>query len=91
MFNVSNYSPKSKYYDDSNKLVVGKIQDEAGDVTRFVGLKPNMYCFLVDDSSEHKRAKIVKTTSHNKYKDILFNKKCFRNSINRFQSKDHKT
>ena len=28
MFDFSNYSIKSKYYDDSNKLVVGKSKDE---------------------------------------------------------------
>ena len=59
MFDFSNYSLKSKYYDDSNKLVVGKIKNETGRATikEFVGLKPKMYSFLVDDSSEHKKAK----------------------------------
>ena len=34
MFNFSNYSTKSKYYDDSNKLAAGKMKDEtAGVVT----------------------------------------------------------
>ena len=28
MFEFSNYSTKSKYYDNSNKLVVGKMKDE---------------------------------------------------------------
>ena len=41
-----------------------------------------MYPFLVDDSSEHKKAKDVnknvETVSHNKYKDVLLNKKCIR-------------
>ena len=57
MFDFGNYSPKSKYYDDSNKLVVGKMKDEtAGVATKeFVELKPKMYSFLVDDNSEHKR------------------------------------
>ena len=32
MFDFSNYLPKSKYYDDSNKLVVGKMKDERGGV-----------------------------------------------------------
>ena len=27
MFDFSNYSAKSKYYDNSNKLVVGKMKD----------------------------------------------------------------
>ena len=40
MFDFSSYSAKSKYYDDSNKLVDGKIKDESGGVTikKFVGL-----------------------------------------------------
>ena len=46
MFDFSNYSTKSKYYDDSNKLVIGKMKDETG----FVRLKPKMYAFLVDNS-----------------------------------------
>ena len=62
MFDFSNYSAESKYYDDSNKLVVGKMKDETNIVAieKFVGLKPNMYSFLVDNTSEHKKAKSVK-------------------------------
>ena len=32
MFDFSNYSSNSKYYDDSNKLVIGKMKDETGGV-----------------------------------------------------------
>ena len=32
MFDFSNYSTKSKYYDNSNKLVPGKMKDETGEV-----------------------------------------------------------
>ena len=41
-----------QYSDDSNKLVVGKVKDEAAGVAfkEFVGLKPEMYSYLVDDS-----------------------------------------
>ena len=28
MFDFNNYSTKLKYYDDSNKLVIGKMKDE---------------------------------------------------------------
>ena len=31
MFDLSNYLTKSKYYDDSNKLVVGEMKGETGD------------------------------------------------------------
>ena len=32
MFDFSNYLTKSKYYDDPNKLVIGKMNDETGGV-----------------------------------------------------------
>ena len=97
IFDLSNYSTKSKYYDNSNKLVIGKMKNETAGVVieEFVGLKPKMYSYLVDNNSEHKKAKgvnknIFATVSHNKYKDVLLNKKCLRYSMNRIQSKDHK-
>ena len=81
---------------DSNKLVIGKMKDETTSVVieEFVGLKPKMYSFLVDDNSKYKTAKFVNrnvltTISHNEYKDILFNNKCIRHSMNIIQSKDH--
>ena len=41
MFDSSNYSADSKYYGDSNTLVVGKMKDELGSVAikEFVRLK----------------------------------------------------
>ena len=57
MFHFSNYSTKSKYYDSSNKLVVGKIKDETAGVgiEEFVRLKPKMYSYLVDDNRKNKK------------------------------------
>ena len=40
MFDFSNYSSSSKYYDDSNALVVGKTKCQMGGV-------PNEECFGV--------------------------------------------
>ena len=97
MFDFSNYSNKSKYYNNSNKLVVAKMADETAGVAikDFVGLKPKMYSNLVDDKSEHKKARgvngnIVATISSNEYRDVLLNKKCLRHSMNRTKSKGHK-
>ena len=47
-FDFSNYSAKSKYYDNSNKLV----KDENGCVAieEFVELKSKMYAFFVDNN-----------------------------------------
>ena len=58
-FDFSNYSTKSKYFNDSNKLVVGKIKyDPAGvAIKEFVELKAKMYSFLADGSREHKKVK----------------------------------
>ena len=82
MLDFSNYSTKSKYCDDSNKLVIGKMKGETGGVAmdEFAGLKPKMYSFLVDNS-EHKIAKdvnrnAVATISHNEYKNVLWNSTC---------------
>ena len=63
MFDFSDYSAKSKYYDESNKLVFGKMKDETSglSIEEIVGLKPTMYSFLADDSSKHIN-KSVKST-----------------------------
>ena len=73
MFDFSNYSIKSKYYNNLDKIVIVKVKDKTGHVAieEFVGLKP----FLVDKSN-HKRAKglnknAVGTISHYEYKDVL--------------------
>ena len=96
MFHFSNYSTKSKYYNNLNKSVIGKMKDETGSVAieEFVRLKPKMYSFLVDNS-EHKKSKGVKrkvlaTISHNEYKNLLLNNKYIRYSINKIQSKGHR-
>ena len=74
MFDFSNYSTKSKYYDNSNKLVVGKTKDETAGVV-IEESKPKMYSYLVDDNSDHKKAKglnknVVATIRHNEYKSF---------------------
>ena len=45
MFDFSNYSAKSKHYDNSNKLVVGKTKDEMDGVAieEFTVLKSKIY------------------------------------------------
>ena len=42
------------------QLVVHKMKDEEDDVTieEFLGLKPKMYSFLVNDSSDHKKRRV---------------------------------
>ena len=97
MCDSSNYLTKSKYYDNLNKLVVGKMKDETAGVAieEFVGLKPKVYSYFVDDNIKHKKAigknkNVVPTINHNVQKDVLFNKKCLRLSRNRIQCKGYK-
>ena len=72
MFDSSNYSSKSKCYDDSSKLVIGKMKDETGGIMieEFVRLKSKIYSFMVSDNNEHKKSKqvnrnVIATKSHN--------------------------
>ena len=55
MFYFSNYSPKSKYYDDSNRLVVVTMKDKTAGIAieEFLGLKPKIYSLLIDYISEY--------------------------------------
>ena len=74
---------------------MGKHKTAAAAIEKFVGLKPMMYSYLVDDNSEHEKAKginqnVLATISHNEYKDLLLNKKCLRHSMNKIQSEDHR-
>ena len=75
MFDFSNYSSKSKNYDNSSKLVVGKMKDETGGVAvkEFVVLMPKTCSFLLNDNIEHKKAKsvnenVVEKINHREYK-----------------------
>ena len=56
MFDFGNYSIKSKYYDNLNKLNIGKMKDETGGVAieEYVGLKPKTYSFLIDNIKKQK-------------------------------------
>ena len=61
MFEFGNYSTKSKYYDNSNKLMAGKMEDKTNGaaIEEVVRSNPKMYLCLVRDKIEHKKAKGV--------------------------------
>ena len=86
MHDFSNYLSKSKYYDSSSKLVIGKVKVETTCVVIKLWLSRN---------SKHKNVngvnkKVVAAISHKEYKDALWNNKCIRHSINSIQSKNHR-
>ena len=64
-------------------------------IKEFGGLESKMHPYLVDNNSDHKKAKgikknVVSTMNHNEYEYVLLNMKCFRHLMNRIQSKDHR-
>ena len=93
MFDFSNYTKDSKFFDPTNKKVIGKIKDEkAGKINYyFVGLKSKMYSIKSINGKESNTAKGVNiATEFNEFKDTLFNKKIMRHKMRRIQSKKHK-
>ena len=93
LFDFSNYSKDSKFFDSINKKVIGKMKDEFGGfiIDEFVGLKSKMYSIRKIDGKESNTAKRVNNaTEFNKFKDFLFNKNIIRHKMRRIQAKNHK-
>ena len=93
LFGFSNYSKDSKFFDETNKKVIGKMKDEFGGVivSEFVGLKSKMYSIKKNDGKESNTAKGVSiATEFDKFKVMLFNEKLIRRKMKRIQSKKQK-
>ena len=74
LFDFSNYSKDSRFFNETNKKVIGKMKDEFGGViiTEFVGLKSKMYSIKKIDGKEHNTTKGVSiATEFDKFKDVL--------------------
>ena len=93
LFDFRNYPKDSKFFDETNKKVIGKINDKFGRVIvdEFARLKSKMYSMKKKDVKECNTTKGVGiATEFNKYKNVLFNKKILRHKVRRIQSKKHK-
>ena len=93
LFDFSNFSKDSKFFDETNKKVIGKMKDEFDGVIveEFIRLKSKMYSMKKIDGKECNTAKGVSiATEFNKFKNVLFNKKIIRHKMKRIQSKKHK-
>ena len=93
LFDFTNYSKDSKFFNETNKNVIGQMKDEFGGVivNEFVGLKSKMYSMKKIDGKDYNTAKGVSiATEFNKFKNVLFNKKIFRHKMKIIQSKKHK-
>ena len=77
LFDFSNYSKDSKFFDETNKKVIDKMKDEFGGVivNEFAGLKSKMYSIKKIDGKQYNTAKGVSiATKFDEFKDVLFNK-----------------
>ena len=80
-----------------NKKVIGKFKDEVGgkQITHFVGLRPKLYTFKVEDKGETRKAKgvkknvIKKSLSFEDYKKCLFSEEKIMKEMNIIRSQNH--
>ena len=85
LFDFSHFSKDSKFYDNQNEIVVGKMKvlNKGIPIDRFPRLKSKMYSILLDDGKESSRAKGVNiATEFNEFRDTLFNKKKYAQTQN---------
>ena len=98
-FDTSNYDKKDKrpLPIGKNKKVPGLFKDELGGkiITEVVAIRPKTYAYLIDDGSEHKKAKGIKKCvikrklMFQNYKDCLLNNKTVYRPQERFKSYNH--
>ena len=96
-FDNSDYIKSSKYFDETNKKVIGKFKDEACGIpiTEFIGLRSKMYSYIKDNNGGGKTAKgikkciIKKDITHGNYKDTLFNSKQMYHKMKTIRSQNH--
>ena len=78
LFDFSNYSEDSKFFDPTNKKVIGKMKEvfEGKAIGEFIGLKSKMYSIKNIDVKKSNTVKGVNiSTEFNEFKDTLFNRK----------------
>ena len=93
LFDFSNYPKDSKFFDQANKKVVGKMKDESEGkiIDEFVGIESKMYSMKNIDGKKSNTAKGVSIgTEFNEFKDKLFKKKVLRHKMRKIQGKKHK-
>ena len=80
-FDLASYEKTSPFFDPTNNKVIGKFKDETlgKPIIEFVGLRPKMYSFIVEENGhevEKHRAKGInkaasRTLRHQQYKEQL--------------------
>ena len=90
LFDFSNYPEDSKFFDLTNKKVIGKMKDvsEGKVIDEFAGLKSKMYSMKNIDGKEFNTTKGVNiATVFSEFKDTSFNQKIIRHKMKRVQGK----
>ena len=93
LFDFSEYSLNSKFFDPANKKVIGKMKDEFKGkiISEFVGLKSKIYALISIDNKEVTKAKRVnKNIRHKEFIDVLLNRKVIKHNMKRIQSRLHR-
>ena len=80
-----------------NKKVIGKFKDEAAgkQITHFVGLRPKLYTYKIEEQGEKRKKKgvkkyvIKKSLSFDDYKKCLFTEEEVMKEMNNIRSKNH--
>ena len=96
-FDTPNYEVGRPLPMGKNKKVIGLMKDELGEkiMTKFVGLRPKTYSYLMDDGNTDKKAKGIKKCvikrklKFQDYKNCLLNDKIILKSQQRFKSELH--
>ena len=96
-FDTSGYEPNRPLPIGKNKKVIGLIKDELGGkiMKEFIGLRPKMYSYRVEESEPKKckgikKCVVKKTISFEDYKRCLFEGINIHRSQMMFRSKKHK-
>ena len=65
LFDFSNFSKDSKFYDGQNEMIIGKMKDvyKGIPINKFVGLKSKMHSVLSDHGKESNTAKGIKNAT----------------------------
>ena len=98
-FDISTYDENDKrpLPIGKNKKSIGFLKDELGGkiMIEVIAIRPKTWAYLMDDGSEHKKAKgtkkcvIKRRLMFENHKDFLFNNKNIRKSQQRFKSDRH--
>ena len=96
-FDNTDYPKDNKYFDTTNKKIIGKFKDEAASIpiTEFIGLRSKMYSYIKEDQKGGKTAKGIKkniiknTIKHDNYKETLFGNKQMYHQMKTIRSNNH--